>query len=90
MAKTPLQLRFSGTLLREYRERAGLTQRDLADQCGLSRYQISRWETGNSKPDIRALAPLVHGLNHALLRSGNSKHEITLDDLLEGANTDRQ
>ncbi|GAB3890164.1 hypothetical protein GCM10029964_061230 [Kibdelosporangium lantanae] len=83
MSNTPLQLPFNGKLLREYRERAGLTQRDLAFLCGLSRYQISRWETGTAKPARGALAPLVRGLNKALQQSGGSKHLIHLDDLLE-------
>jgi transcriptional regulator with XRE-family HTH domain len=83
MAKTPMRLLFSGNRLREYRERAGLTQQELADRCGLSRFQISRWETGQARPEPAALAPLVHGLNNALEQSGGSKHRVHLDNLLE-------
>jgi len=83
MAKKPLQLAFSGRLLREFRERAGLTQQDLAKRCGLSRFQISRWETGQAKPEPAALDPLVRGLDEALQQSYSSKRKILLDDLLE-------
>ncbi|GAB3890425.1 helix-turn-helix domain-containing protein [Kibdelosporangium lantanae] len=83
MANTPLQLPVNGKRLREYRERAGLTQRDLAFLCGLTRYQITRRETGKAKPEHAALAPLVRGLNKALQQTGGSKHAIHMDDLLE-------
>ncbi|MBP2323943.1 transcriptional regulator with XRE-family HTH domain [Kibdelosporangium banguiense] len=52
--------------LRRWREQAGLTQQELADACGLSRYQISRWETGGAKPEPGSLKPLVRGLAQAL------------------------
>ena len=66
MARTRLSLPFSGTRLRHWRERAGLTQQALADTCGLSRFQISRWETGEAKPEPGSLKPLVQGLSKAL------------------------
>ncbi|TCO62955.1 helix-turn-helix domain-containing protein [Actinocrispum wychmicini] len=78
MVRNRLTLPFSGARLREWRERAGLTQQDLAGKCGLSRFQISRWETGEAKPAVRALEPLVRGLGTALGRDG-----FTLDDLLD-------
>jgi transcriptional regulator with XRE-family HTH domain len=78
MARSPLTLPFSGARLREWRERAGLTQRELADRCGLSRFRISRWETGENKPEPAALEPLVRGLRKALKRPG-----FGLDDLLD-------
>jgi transcriptional regulator with XRE-family HTH domain len=66
MARTSLSLPFSGVRLRHWRERAGLTQQALADRCGLSRFQISRWETGDAKPEAGSLNPLVKGLSEAL------------------------
>jgi transcriptional regulator with XRE-family HTH domain len=78
MARSPLTLPFSGARLREWRERAGLTQRELAECCELSRFRISRWERGDSKPEPAALEPLVRGLRKALRRPG-----FSLDDLLD-------
>lgn len=82
MARSTLRLPFSGDRLREWRERAGLTQQDLADACGLSRFQISRWETGQAKPGPRHLNPLVCGLAQAL-RAVHGKHGFKLNDLLD-------
>lgn len=78
MSRSALALPFSGARLRLWRERAGLSQQALAGQCGLSRYQITRWETGTAKPEPRSLQPLVSGLAAALNRP------FTLDELLDG------
>ena len=83
MARRPLALPFSGAKLREWRERAGLTQQALAEKCGLSRFQISRWETGDAKPEPGSLEPLVRGLGEALGRPAGTGQPFTLDDLLD-------
>ncbi|TCO62711.1 helix-turn-helix domain-containing protein [Actinocrispum wychmicini] len=83
MARTSLTLPFSGDRLRSCRERAGLTQQELAERCGLSRFQISRWETGEAKPGARSLRPLVRGLAEVLERPAGSAYPFTLDELLE-------
>ncbi|WP_083752661.1 helix-turn-helix domain-containing protein [Actinosynnema sp. ALI-1.44] len=54
-----------GPLLR-WRERAGLTQQELAGICGLARYQISWWETGDARPEPGSLKLLVRGLAEAM------------------------
>nr|WP_042186422.1 helix-turn-helix transcriptional regulator [Kibdelosporangium sp. MJ126-NF4]CEL17267.1 hypothetical protein [Kibdelosporangium sp. MJ126-NF4]CTQ91503.1 hypothetical protein [Kibdelosporangium sp. MJ126-NF4] len=77
MARTSLSLPFNGTKLRHWRERAGLTQQALAEKCELSRYQISRWETGDAKPEPASLKPLVRGLAVVL------PDPFSLDDLLD-------
>ncbi|MBP2329814.1 transcriptional regulator with XRE-family HTH domain [Kibdelosporangium banguiense] len=82
MARASLSLPFSGARLRHWRERAGLTQQALADACGLSRFQISRWETGDAKPEPGSLNPLVRGLASALKGAGQASL-FTLADLLE-------
>jgi transcriptional regulator with XRE-family HTH domain len=43
-----------------------MTQQELANDCGLSRFQISRWETGETRPTPGSLKQLVHGLAKAL------------------------
>jgi transcriptional regulator with XRE-family HTH domain len=86
MPRTPLTLPFSGARLREWRERAGLTQKALADKCGLSRFQISRWETGDAKPEPGSLVPLVRGLADALGRQAGTRNPFNLEDLLDRPN----
>ncbi|MET0135147.1 MAG: helix-turn-helix transcriptional regulator [Kibdelosporangium sp.] len=83
MPRTSLTLPFSGARLREGRERAGLTQKALAEKCGLSRFQISRWETGDAKPEPGSLEPLVRGLGQALGRPAGSENPFSLEDLLD-------
>jgi transcriptional regulator with XRE-family HTH domain len=78
LVRTSLSLPFSGTRLRHWRERAGLTQQGLADTCGLSRFQISRWETGEAKPEPGSLNPLVQGL-----AKGLNDTSFKLADLLD-------
>ena len=39
-------------LLKQYREKMFLSQRDLADELGVSYVTIDRWETGKLDPTI--------------------------------------
>ena len=41
------------------RRRAGLSQEALADRLGVSRQSVSKWETGESTPDIAKLPALA-------------------------------
>lgn len=68
MAKTPLQLPFSGAELRRRRELCGLLQEQLAARCTanghpVSRARISKLET---KPDDMPSPPLLGALAAAL------------------------
>lgn len=76
MPTKPLTLAFSKARLVEMRERAGLTQQGLADLCGLTRSQISRWEIGENKPTAETLAVLVAGFRRKV-------RAFRLDDLLD-------
>ena len=40
------------------RKRAGMSQEDLASAVGVSRQAVSKWETGESSPDINKLLAL--------------------------------
>ncbi len=53
------------------RKKSGLSQEDVAGKLGVSRQTISKWETGETLPDIRQSKRL------AVL------HHITLDELVE-------
>lgn len=60
-----------GSSLYHARKKSGLSQENVAEKLGVSRQTISKWETGETLPDIRQskrLAVLYH---------------ITLDELVE-------
>ncbi len=52
---------FAG-VLRERRERAGLTQEDLAERADVSARYVSFLETGRRQPTLTALAALSAGV----------------------------
>ena len=49
--------------LAEYRKRAGLTQKQVGDYIGISSQAVSKWEKGQSEPDIRSLCKLAQLYN---------------------------
>jgi predicted nucleotidyltransferase/DNA-binding XRE family transcriptional regulator len=49
----------AGKLLREARQRAGLTQSELAVKAGVTQSVISAYESGHRQPSLPALAALV-------------------------------
>lgn len=59
-----------GEKIYHYRNKAGMTQEQLADALSVSRQSISKWESGASKPEISKLVALCE-LFH-----------ITMDELL--------
>lgn len=52
--------------LKNAREKAGLSQSEVANKLHLSRQAISRWENGRSTPDIETLATLSDLYNVSL------------------------
>ncbi len=46
-----------------YRKKAGLSQEALAEQIGISRQAISKWETGEAVPEISKLVSLAKVFN---------------------------
>lgn len=48
-----------GSILKELRTKAGLSQDDIAKKLAISRQSISKWELGISLPDITYLVPLT-------------------------------
>ena len=50
--------------LKDVRNRVGMSQEFVADQLGISRQAVTKWELGQSKPsakNLQALAELYHG-----------------------------
>lgn len=58
--------------LYKLRKEKGLSQEDLANEIGVSRQTISKWETGESTPDFDKIIPLCNF------------YGITSDELLSG------
>lgn len=46
-------------LLAEHRKKAGLTQKQVGDHIGISAQAVSKWENGQSEPDIQSLCMLA-------------------------------
>src|SRR5215831_10628464 len=51
-----------GARLRELREQAGLTQQQLAEQCGVKWEAVSRWERGTREPSWSHVVALAKAL----------------------------
>ena len=45
----------TGAFLKELRKEKNITQEELAEQMGVSRRTVSRWETGSNMPDMDVL-----------------------------------
>jgi transcriptional regulator with XRE-family HTH domain len=50
----------SGTLIRQARMRAGLSQVELSERSGKDRAQIARWERDVVQPSLETLRELLH------------------------------
>ena len=64
----------TGTMIRQLREKHGMTQQQLAEKLMVSDKAISRWETGRGYPDIALVEPLTAALGVSLIElfSGES------------------
>ncbi|MGG7177345.1 helix-turn-helix domain-containing protein [Clostridium paraputrificum] len=52
-----------GEIILRLRKEKGITQDQLASMVGISAGAVSKWENGNSTPDISLLSPLARALN---------------------------
>ena len=68
----------TGKLICEYRQKHGMTQKELADKLNITDKAVSKWERGLSFPDISMLIPISEVLG------------ISLYDLLTGGEDDEQ
>lgn len=51
-----------GNRIRKYREELGISQKQLAEQIGVSNGRVSNWEQGINRPDADMLAKLCCSL----------------------------
>ncbi|MGH3787804.1 MAG: helix-turn-helix domain-containing protein [Pseudonocardiaceae bacterium] len=56
----------SGTMIREARRRARLSQTDLAQRAGVAQSVISAYESDRRDPSLRTLAKLIEATGHQL------------------------
>ena len=67
-----------GKFIAQERKNNDLTQEQLANKLGVTSKSISRWENGNTMPDISLFEPLCDELN------------ITINELLKGQRLDNK
>ena len=74
-----------GSFLRELRKENNLTQEQLAEQLGVARRTISRWETGNNMPDLDILVELsdLYSVDLREIFNGERKSERMDQELKE-------
>ncbi len=74
-----------GTFLKELRSEKSLTQEQLAENLGVSRRTVSRWETGSNLPDLDILIEMADYYNVDLreLLDGERKSEKMNKELEE-------
>ncbi len=79
----------SGTLIRQARTRAGLSQVQLAERSGKDRAQIARWERDAVTPSLETLRELLHACGFDLdlslvpYRGPDAQLEARLEKALE-------
>ena len=62
----------TGTFLKELRKEKNITQEQLAEEMGVSRRTVSRWETGSNMPDMDTLIDI------------SDFYEVDLREILDG------
>lgn len=67
-----------GQFIKSRRKEIKLTQREVAEQLGISEKTVSKWETGNGLPEVSLMLPLCELLN------------ISVNELLSGERLDEK
>jgi transcriptional regulator with XRE-family HTH domain len=80
----------SGTLIREARTRAGLSQVELSRLSGKDRAQLARWERDVVQPSLETLREILHACGFDLELSlvpyeTDPKHDARLEKNLDAA-----
>lgn len=81
---------YLGEMIKQYRERKEITQKDLAEKLNVTPQAVSRWENGISLPDVEVLPKLANLLHISIdgllgYQSGNDTKisEEELKNLVE-------
>lgn len=84
MAKFDKAVTLAAALLRLARQKAGLTQGDLAERSGVSQQAISAYETGRKDPSLSTLERLLRGagLEMRIHLEPLDTHDDVLNDYL--------
>jgi transcriptional regulator with XRE-family HTH domain len=80
-----MDLMKTGQFLQELRKEKGLTQEQLAEQLGVSRRTVSRWETGSNTPDLDILIELsdLYAVDLREILNGERKSERMNEEMKE-------
>ena len=70
----------TGSVIKELREKYGMTQAELAHKLCVSDKTISKWETGKGYPDISLLEPItkIFGISITELLSGQTVQNVNV------------
>lgn len=86
-----------GKQLAQLRARKGITQTELGERVGVSFQAVSKWERGETLPDVSVLITLADVLETTvdyILRGSQShalfKGKIKVSDMIEGINCLKQ
>jgi len=63
----------TGAVIRQLREKCGMTQSELAERIGVSDKAVSKWETAKGLPDISLLQPLARALGVSVIELMNGE-----------------
>jgi len=63
----------TGTVIKQLREKCGMTQAELAERIGVSDKTVSKWETAKGLPDISLLQPLAQALGVSVIELMNGE-----------------
>ena len=81
-----------GNKIHQLRKISGMTQEQLSEKLNVSRQTISKWESGNTSPDLESIvkiSKIFHVSLDDLLTEGDAKvteknnEKITLEDLMK-------
>ena len=78
MSANQLNQNALGEVIRRYRKQKGMTQDALAQELNVTAQSVSKWETGQSMPDIGLLLPLSKALGVGVneLLGGDRRQEL--------------
>lgn len=70
----------TGAIIRELREKKGMTQAELAERLFVSDKTVSKWENGKGYPDITLLEPIANtfGVSVAELIAGHAVSNVNV------------